>query len=951
MTFLLRPIAAVALLLAALASSVPAEANPRSGRWAHEGASLQPDARVVWGRLDNGLRYALLPHQGVPGRVAMKLIVLSGSVDENETELGIAHFTEHMAFHGSAVMDEAEMLSLFRRLGAEYGSDVNAMTSFDSTIYSLDYRENEPQLLADGLRMFKGVASSITFDSAAIDRERRVIFAEKRNRDSLADRQMMASFPVLFRGLAFARHTPIGIDPTLRSFRREHFLEFYRRCYRPDLMVVVAAGDFDRAALEAKLRETFAGLPRPAAPIPARDEGRADIKSLRAGVFRINGVGSAETLAASVAPAPDRRDPRETEIENQRRAFVMDLFQNRLRLLIPGAGAPQASYETLMRYESASASVRVGGKDWSQGVLAVDQVIRDTLRRGFEASEVNEYRARYLRVANHMAEQMPVIDPADLCNSLASSITEHTVFFGPATEYAWMKDWLTRLTVNEVNQTFRSLWSLDAMAFHVSGDVGLQLKPDDILKTVQRHRRGELTYLLPQPPKDIPFSLKKPGAATAVVETTPVPAVQAELMRFGNNVRLNFIPTKNEPGLVRALVRVGAGLLTMPGNQPALKEFGLNTFIGSGTVYYQTDQIAQIIDRRFLEFSFDVADNDAFTFRGLTAADNLETFLGVATEFLRGPKFNPYAHRDERMRAAMGRSAGASGLQEGMRELMDHLFRGDARFMSGTPLDYLSLGVANVRAWMEEPLTTGYVEVTIVGDVSRAAAVEALARTLGTLDRRAATKTYATTPAPVKVTAPAGFKRIEFVGELNLGLVRGNWPVEAAIDARTNAALQVLSKILELRIRTEVRDNLGYSYSPSASFEPFGGFENFALMEATVDCTPTDSQRVAQIVQDTAARLAAEGAGELEFEGGRGIIRGQLKRGFKDNAFLANLLKRAQELPGRVTEITELHDGLVDQLTLEEVNAWAKKILPASNARTAMIVPKPFVGIFDSAKQ
>ena len=46
-----------------------------------------------------------------------------------------------------------------------------------------------------------------------------------------------------------------------------------------------------------------------------------------------------------------------------------------------------------------------------------------------------------------------------------------------------------------------------------------------------------------------------------------------------------------------------------------------------------------------------------------------------------------------------------------------------------------------------------------------------------------------------------------------------------------------------------------------------------------------------------------------------------------------------------------MHDGLIDQLTLEEVNAWAKRLLPASNARTAMIVPKAFVGIFDGSKQ
>lgn len=939
------------LLAGLLGPWAVAAGDPRLGRWAHEGTSHKPDGAVTWGRLDNGLRYALRPHQGVPGHVTMKLIVLAGSMDESDAELGIAHFTEHMAFHGSDEMNELQMLSFFRRLGAEYGSDINAFTTFDTTTYSLDFRENDPRFLADGLRFFRGVAGNITFEPAVIDRERRVIFAEKRNRAGLSDLQIEATMPVLFRGVNFAHHSPIGTDETLRSFRREQFMEFYRRCYRPDLMVVVAAGDFDPAALEAVIREKFSSLARPAVPIPARPPGRPDIRGLRGGIFRIPGIGSAEVMAASVALGDARPDPRDARLHEWRNSLAMEIFARRLGHLVPNAGSPEASYETLMGYESATASVSVSGEGWSQGLLGLDQAVRDTLKRGFTAAEVGEFRTRYLEFTRHQIQQLPVMEPAELCGALADSITEHTVFVDPATELAWTNEWLTGLKTDELNRAFRGLWNLDAMAFYLGGDVDLDLKTDEVVKTVQKHRRGELSYLLPPPPKDEPFVLKKPGTAATVGETRTVPELGVELLRLSNNVHLNFIPTKNEPGLVQAVVRVGDGLLTMPGKRPALKEFGLNTLIGSGTIYYQADQLAQIIDRRLLNFSFDLADNDAFAFRGLMATGNLETFLGIVTEIVRAPKFNPYEHQAQRMRAAMGRMGSTMGFGEGMRQMMDHLFQGDARFMSGTPKDYASLGVADVRQWMEPPLTAGYVEVTIVGDVSRAAALQALTRTLGTLGTRAAAKDRTIDPLPVKVAAPPGFRRFEFVGELNLGMVRGNWPVAGRITARDNAALQVLSKLLEFRIRSQVRDRLGFSYGPSAAFDPFGGFENFGLMQATVDCTPADAQQVAQVVQDTAAALAAEGASAEEFEGGRGIIRSQLRRGFKNNGFLLNLFKRAQEKPGRIDEILSLHDGLVEQLTVEEVNAWAAKILPAANARTALIVPKPFVGVFDGTRQ
>lgn len=947
----LRSLLIFCLLAGVVLFTARAAGDPRAGRWAHEGTSHQPDPRVTWGRLDNGLRYALLPHAGAPGRVNLKLIVLAGSVDERDHELGLAHFTEHMAFHGSDEMDALQMLSFFRRLGAEYGSDVNAYTTFDSTTYSLDFRENDPRFLADGLRFFRGVAGSIRFEPAVIDRERRVIFAEKRNRTGISDLEMEATLPVLFRGANFAHHSPIGTDDTLRSFRREHFLEFHRRNYRPDLMVIVAAGDFEAAALEAVVREKFSTLPRPTDPIPARPPGRPDLRGMRGGVYRVSGIGSAKTMAGSVAPAATRADPREAKLHQWRSGLALELFSQRMRHLIPGAGSPEASYETIMNLESVVASISVPGEAWSQGLLSVDQAVRDTLKRGFTAAEVAEVRTRYLEYNRHQIEHLPVMDPAELCTQLADAITGHTVFSGPAAELAWTGAWLSRLKPDELNRAFRGLWNLDAMAFHVTGDVALELRPDDLVKTVQKHRRGEISYYLPPPPKDEPFVLRKPGPAATVAESRPVPELDAELLRLTNNVRVNFIPTKHEPGIVRAIIRIGDGLLTMPGRRPALKEFGLNTLIGSGTIFYQPDQLAQIIDRRLLAFSFDLADNDAFAFRGQMAARNLETFLGIATEIVRSPKFNPYAHQEQRLRAAIGRAGASMGFGEGQRQMMDHLFQGDARFMSGTPKDYASLGVAEVRSWMEPALTAGYLEVTIVGDITREAALQAVIRTLGTLAPRAATKERAIAPLPVKVAAPAGFRRFEFVGELNLGMVRGNWPVTGQIDARANAALQVLSKLVEFRIRAEVRDARGFSYGPSAAFDPFGGFDNFGLMQATIDCTPADAQQVAQLVQDTAATLATEGADAEEFEGGRGIVRSQLHRGFKDNGFLVNLFKRAQETPGRVDEILALHGGLVDQLTLEEINTWAAQIFPATNARTVMIVPKPFVGLFDGTRQ
>jgi zinc protease len=933
-----------------LSGGTPAGHGPRSGKWAHETPkSLTPDARVIWGRLDNGFRYALLPHNGVPGRVALQLVVLTGSLDEQPTEQGIAHYTEHMAFGGSRNFKADDMVAFFQRLGVEYGSDVNAVTTFDYTAYRLDFRENATGLLRDGLRLFRDFGDGLTFDPAIIERERRVVLAELRNRDTLSGQQQQASLPVVFRGLQFPRRTPGGSERLIAKFTREQFLDFYRRNYRPDLMVLVGVGDFDAAAMTGMAREIFGSMERPRDAIPPREEGKLDARSVRAGVFRIGGVSSASIEAASVLANPIRPDTREAHLERQRRQFVMDVFAQRLQADAVGM-ATEATYDELLGNGVATASMGVPRQEWAQGVRSLDQLVRLTLERGLDREDIETLRRRQLKMAGHMLAQLPTLDPGTLSEALTDSITSHTVFEGFQQRFTWMREWLERFTPAEAQQVFRSLWTPASMAFHVSGGVDIDLTGEKVLQEVQKGRRSGIANVMPRQRRETPFVLPRFATPTAVVESQELASLGVKLMRFGNNVRLNFVSSQQEPGLVHAVVRVGSGLLEMPGNKPALKEFGLNTLLASGAIHFGPEQLNALIEERFLEFGFDVADRDAFSFRGMMAVEQLETFLGLVADILHSPKFNSYVHSDQRVQAAIGRASGSVGMQDGLRALTDHLFKGDARFTWGSPLDYMSMSVLDVRKWMEPSLARGYVEVTIVGDVPEAAAVASMSKTLGALKPRAEKKITATPPKPVEITADPGFTRIEFVGEQNVGLVVGTWPVVEPLHVRDQAALELLAKILEIRVRAEVREKLGLAYSPSAEFMPYDGFPSFAVLRTQIDCAPNDTTRVAPLITGIGADLAGKGVSEGEFIGARGILKGQLKQAFRENRFLVNVLMRAQERPEETAEIVTLHNGLMDQITRDDVNKWAAKILPAKNCRSAAIVPKAFVGMFEGAK-
>lgn len=943
-----KPILSLLLALAVMLVAT-AQTGPRTGQWAHEGSSLQPDPRVTWGRLDNGLRYALVPHDAVPGRVTLRLIVLAGSLDETARERGIAHFIEHMAFRGTATFRYEDMISFFQKLGMEYGSDVNATTSYDHTAFMLDYRDATPELLRDGLHLYREMAESVAFDPAGIDQERPVILSELRLRDSMTARSQQASFPVLFEGLQFAGRAPGGVPETIEAFTREDFLNFYRRNYRPDLMVLVAAGDFTAPKLEALIKEQLGPLKRPNQPILERNVGQIPSrKELRAGVYRITDVSTASVMAASVIPKATAPDSYESWLERERRNFALGLVSGRLPTAVPQAVGGSASYESLFGFDAAIIELQTPMDYWSDTLTAADQLTRATAAQGFDRREIEAVKTRTLAYGNHILEQYATIDPAALCEELSESIISHHVYVGPEVEFQWLTAWLDHIDLKALQQSFKDVWDFDRTAYFLAGDVGPELKAGDVLRPIEQSRRGRVRSFRPDLHQGATAEVPKFSSKAEVEETGTVPEFDAQLFALSNNVHLNFVSNRQEPGLVRAVVRVGNGLLDMPGDEPALKEFGLQTLMSSGTTHFSTEQFYNTVQEAFLTFSLDVADYDAFAFRVTTGTENLEMFLAIVTDFLTRPRFDTNVHRSEKARAAMGRMSSTLGMQEGMRQLTDHLFKGDARFAYGTFNDYLGMSSIDVRDWLEEPLMTGYVEATIVGDIDQAQLLELVKRTLGSLPQRAADKAMLLSPKPVKIAAYPGFKRIEFVGEQHLGLVVGTWPVEGKLTVRDTAALYVLAKILEIRIRDEIRGHLGLAYSPTAGYSSYDGFPAFGVLQATIDCAPTEATRIARLVEEIGVKISVEGTSEGEFEGSRGILASQVRRAFYDNEFLVSVLKRAQEDPADLQEAIEVHRGMIDTITKEEVDTWAQKLLRADNSRTAAIVPKPFVGLFQT---
>lgn len=236
-------------LLLSLLFALPLFSNP-----------LPVDEKVISGTLDNGLTYFIRENNYPKGQAQLRLIVKVGSAYENEDEQGIAHFVEHLVFRGSDHFRDWEIIDYLESIGAEFGPDTNAYTSFEETVYMLNIPLEQEESLEKALLILSDFAGRAHLKSEMIEAERGVVLDELRMRDSAEARAAMKEYSWLCEGSSYENRFPVGKPEIVRNSSHETVRNFYKRHYRPDNIAVVAVGDFESRKVEEFVHRFFSSL-------------------------------------------------------------------------------------------------------------------------------------------------------------------------------------------------------------------------------------------------------------------------------------------------------------------------------------------------------------------------------------------------------------------------------------------------------------------------------------------------------------------------------------------------------------------------------------------------------------------------------------------------------------------------------------------------------------------
>lgn len=421
------------------------------------GSELPLNPRVRKGTFENGMTYYIMHNKKPENRAALRLAVNAGSVMETDEQQGLAHFVEHMCFNGTKNFKKNELVQYLESIGMRFGGDINAYTSFDETVYMLELPLDDDEKVTKGLQVLVDWASAVSFDAEEIDKERGVIIEEWRSRNGAGARIRDKQFPILLKGSMYADRLPIGKPEILRSFAHETLRDFYRTWYRPDLMAIIAVGDFDVDAMEGKLREMFGRIPTPRNPVTRPTFSVPDHDEL---LFAIatdkEATGTSLSLVHKMDPTIDRK------VSDYRKSMTEQLYSQMLneryselvqRSKIPpfiGARSGRSGFVRTKDMYSLGISVKEDAVLTGFEALLVEA--KRVMDHGFTASELERAKTNLLRrIEQSYNEREKTSSDAHVSEFVRNFLQEEPIP-GIEIEYELYRKYLPTITVREVNK-------------------------------------------------------------------------------------------------------------------------------------------------------------------------------------------------------------------------------------------------------------------------------------------------------------------------------------------------------------------------------------------------------------------------------------------------------------------------------------------------------------------
>jgi zinc protease len=870
-------------------------------------------------------------------------VVNAGSVLEKDSQRGYAHFVEHTAFNGTRNFAKNDLVQYLQSIGVRFGADLNAYTSFDETVYILPIPTDTARIVDQAFTILEDWAHGQVFDSAEVINERGIVHEEWRGRKGAGDRMAQQYFPIIFRNSLYADRLPIGTEQTIMGATAASLRPFYRDWYRPDLMAVVAVGDFNPAEIEAKIKKHFSGLrtpanapKRPLVPIPGNQAPLIAIAS--------------DKEATSTSVGLYFKLPRDSgnTIGDYRRGLVEELyfamFNSRLSEITQkpnapfiGAGAGKGGFPgRVVDPFSLGAAVADGGVERGLEALLVEAKRVDQF--GFLPSELERAKTNMLRGYERANAERDKSNSDEYAEEYVRAYLGGEAIPGIEYEYATVQSLLPGITLTDVNRLASGWITEDNRVVIVTAPQkdGVALPTEQsILAVFDRATRAPVVAYTEDVSGDALIESLRP--AGRVVASKPRPAGVTE-WTLSNGARVLIKPTdfRADQILFGAYSPGGVANVANADFMSAVVAPQIAGLSGIGTL----NRID--LGKKLAGKAANVAPSFTETteeLRGSASPKDLETMMELVYLNFTGARFDSTAF--EAFRANVTpflANRGASPEATFGDTVQVTMAQYDFRSRPLTPATFAEVnGPKSVQFIRDRFANAGDFTFVFIGNVDTLAL------------RPLAEKYLASLPNTGRVDTPRSTSKGPPTGVVQKTVRKGVEPKAMTVIAFTGAcdytpenrlAMRAMVDAFQLRLDETLREKLGGTYSPGVN----GGCGRVPREEYQVrvqyQSAPDNVEMLSQAVFAIIDTLKTRGPSETDVAKVREQITRSREVEVKQNGYWLNNIMGREQAGEDIGGLEAAYDEMVKKIDAKTIQDAARQYLNTANYARFILLPE-----------
>jgi zinc protease len=930
-------------ILAALLTLAIALPSLVSGQQAL-GTPLPADPNVRMGTLANGLHYYIRQNAKPEKRAELRLVVNTGSIQEDDDQLGYAHFIEHMAFNGTEHFKKNELVDYLQSIGLRFGADLNASTSFDETVYNLTVPTDTARIVDKGFLVLADWAHGQLFDSTEVVKERGVVLEEWRGGKGAGERMFRQALPVVFKGTRYLNRLPIGTDTSIMNAQPSVLRRYYTQWYRPDLMAVVAVGDFNVAEIEALINKHFGPIPaarnpraRPATPVP---DNQAPLVSI---------ATDKEATSSFIQVGFKRAHEQTRTVGDFRRGLIeriyIGMLNNRLGELTqkpdaPFNGAGMSLGGFIGRDVDAftlSAGVKDGGIE--RGFEGVLTEIRRADEFGFLQTELDRSKLNILRGYERSNTERATQPHGAFVGSYISSFLFGTTPLSIEYTYPLVQQLLPTITLSEVNG-LATKWITDenrVIMVQAPDKAGLRTPTEaDVLAVFNRASRVPVTAYV-ETMSDAPLLPRLPTPGRVVSERV-IPDVGVTEWKLSNGTRVLIKPTdfKADEIIFTGSSDGGTSLVTDAEYMSA--SYALSIVAASGAGQFNAIDLQKKLAGKAVSAGPSIRTYDEAV-SGTASPRDLETMFQLLYLRLTEPRLDTAAWLASKQRTLSGLAnrgvSPASVFGDTINAVMTQkAFR--ARPLTPAILDEVD-PVKAIAFYKDRFSDMGDFTFAFVGNIKLDSLKPLVERYLASLPSHGRKETWraVSNPPPKGVidkvvrkgTEPKASTQMFFTG-----------PFKYSADNRF--ALSALMSVFQIRLNETLREQLGGTYSPGAG----GSGGRIPREEYNIsvfyDSSPENVEKLTQSVKAIIDTLQTRGPSQTDIDKVKEQYTRSRETSIKQNGFWIGNIASREETIDSLSMNLKAYDARVKNLTPAQVQAAAKLYFNLSNFARFVLLPE-----------